>query len=113
MDQDHELCTKAVHGSTSPRSRVFSANLAKNAYRCFKCQSQGNHLDLWAATTNQSLYLAANDLCEKLQIERPRIPFTQHPPTGEEEPVLEPVTATRPSNGKSASSPPTPIDKSS
>lgn len=110
-DQVRGACP--VHGSTSPRSRSFSANLAKNAYRCFKCQSQGNHLDLWAATTNQSLYLAANDLCEKLQIERPRIPFTQHPPTGEEEPVLEPVTATRPSNGKSASSPPTPIDKSS
>ena len=66
------------------------------------------------AATNQSLYLAANDLCQQLQIELPRISFIHHsPPTGEEEPVLEPVTATRPSNGKSASSPPTPIDKSS
>ena len=37
----------------------------------------------------QSLYEAANDLCEKLQIELPRVPFIQHgPPTREEEPVI-------------------------
>ena len=55
-----------VHGSTSPRSRSFSANLAKNTFRCFKCQAQGNHLDLWAAATNQKLYDAAVDLCRAL-----------------------------------------------
>ena len=36
-----------VHNSTSPSSRSFSANLSKNTFRCFKCQAQGNHLDLW------------------------------------------------------------------
>jgi transposase len=60
-----------IHGSTSPRSRSFSANLAKNAYRCFKCQSQGNHLDLWAAATNQNIYAAAVDLCRQLHVEMP------------------------------------------
>jgi transposase len=111
-DQVRGACP--VHGSTSPHSRSFSANLAKNVYRCFKCQSQGNHLDLWAVATSQSLYLAANDLCEKLQIELPRIPFIPHAlPTGEEEPVLEPVAATSYSSGKLASSRRTPIDKSS
>jgi len=107
-DQVRGACP--VHRSTSPRSRSFSANLAKNTYRCFKCESQGNHLDLWASATKQSLYEAANDLCEKLQIELPRIPFIQHgPPTREEEPVIP----ARNSNKKTAASPPTPLDKSS
>jgi transposase len=93
-DQVRGACP--VHGSTSPRSRSFSASLVKNTYRCFKCESQGNHLDLWAAVTSQGIYDAAIDLCEKLSIELPRIPFTRHrPPTGEEEPVLVPVIATR------------------
>ncbi len=61
-----------IHGSTSPRSRSFSANLSKNAYRCFKCESQGNQLDLWAAATNQTVYDAATDLCHKLHLEIPR-----------------------------------------
>ena len=103
-----------IHGSTSPRSRSFSANLAKNTYRCFKCQSQGNHLDLWAAATHQKLYDAATDLCMRVHIEPPSISVVQHRPlTGEEEPVSEPVTATRTSDREPASSPLTPIDKSS
>ncbi len=73
-----------VHGSTSPRSRSFSANLAKNTFRCFKCQSQGNHLDLWTAATSQSIYDAAIDLCERIPIELPRIPFIQHSPPQQE-----------------------------
>ena len=62
-----------IHGSTSPQSRSFSANLGKNTYRCFKCGSEGNQLDLWAAATNQSLYDGAIDLCEKLHVEIPLI----------------------------------------
>ncbi len=62
-----------IHGSTSPQSRSFSANLAKNMYRQFKCESQGNQLDLWAAATNQSLHDAAIDLCEKTHVEIPWI----------------------------------------
>jgi DNA primase len=51
-----------VHGSTSPKSRSFSANLSKRVYRCFRCGSAGNHLDLYAAATHQTLYAAAIDL---------------------------------------------------
>jgi len=109
-DQVRGACP--VHGSTSPRSRSFSANLTKNTFRCFNCQAQGNHLDLWAAATGQRLYDAARDLCEKLHLQVQRIPFIQHHPlTGEEEPVT--VTTAGTSKNESASSPPTPIDKSS
>lgn len=55
-----------VHGSTSQRSRSFSANLKKQVYRCFRCGSAGNHLDLYAAATHQSLYAAAVDLCQRV-----------------------------------------------
>jgi transposase len=102
-----------IHGSTSPRSRSFSANLAKNTFRCFKCEAQGNHLDLWAAATNQQLYDAAIDLCQRVHLEPPRLV----PPTANQQekrnPYLEPVTATGDSGANPASSPPTPIDKSS
>src|SRR5436190_24190946 len=60
-----------VHGSRSPRSRVFSVNLQTNAYQCFKCGSAGNQLDLYAAVTTKSLYQAAIDLCEKLNCTTP------------------------------------------
>lgn len=62
-----------IHGSHSPAGRSFSANLGKNIYRCFKCRSQGNQLDLWAAATNQPLYHAAIDLCDKLSVPIPRL----------------------------------------
>src|SRR5438874_530315 len=55
-----------VHGSTSPRSRSFSANVKKRVYRCFRCGSAGNHLELYAAATGQSLYAAALDLCQRV-----------------------------------------------
>ena len=42
-DQVRGACP--IHGSTSPRSRSFSANLGKNTFRCFKCGSEGNQLD--------------------------------------------------------------------
>ena len=60
-----------VHGSTSPKSRCFSANLKKNVYRCFRCGSAGNQLDLYAAATRQSLLAAAIDLCERVGCEVP------------------------------------------
>jgi DNA primase len=62
-----------VHGSTSPTSRSFSANLTKNVYRCFRCGSAGNHLDLYAAATHQSLYAAAIELCGRIGCEVPWI----------------------------------------
>ena len=47
-----------IHRSSSGKSRSFSANLDKHAYRCFSCGSSGNQLDLWAAVTNLDLYQA-------------------------------------------------------
>jgi DNA primase len=53
---------------------AFSANLRRNAYRCFQCGSCGNQLDLWAAATQQPLYQAAIDLCAKLNQPVPWLP---------------------------------------
>jgi hypothetical protein len=65
--------TCPIHGCLSRRRRCFSANLANNGYRCFQCDSKGNQLDLWAAATNQNLFDAAIDLCEKLHVAVPWI----------------------------------------
>ncbi len=62
-----------IHGSNSPTSRSFSANLRKHTYRCFKCEAGGNQLDLWMAISKLPLYDAACDLCERLGIEMPVI----------------------------------------
>ncbi len=62
-----------IHGSSSPKSRSFSANVGRNVYRCFKCDSAGNQLDLWAAVAKMDLHAAAIDLCEKAQIGIPWI----------------------------------------
>jgi DNA primase len=67
-----------------PRSRSFSANLKKNAYRCFHCGSAGNQLDLWAAATRQPLYQAAIELCDKLH--RP-VPWLNRRPSGPRKPA--------------------------
>jgi len=42
-----------VHHSISPSSRSFSANLKRHIYRCFKCGSCGNQLDLYASTAGE------------------------------------------------------------
>jgi DNA primase len=55
-----------IHSSPARKSRSFSANLTKKAYRCFRCGSAGNHLDLYAAATHQSLFVAAIDLCDRV-----------------------------------------------
>jgi hypothetical protein len=63
-----------VHRSSRENSRIFSANLEKHTYQCFKrsCGSKGNQLDLYVAVTGLPIYEAACDLCEKLGIEVPR-----------------------------------------
>jgi CHC2 zinc finger len=60
-----------VHHSISPLSRSFSAHLRRHIYKCFKCGSCGNQLDLYAASTGLSLFEATIDLCEKLHREVP------------------------------------------
>lgn len=63
-DQRRGVCP--LHRFASRTSRVFSVNLAKNAFRCFQCGAAGNQLDLWAAATKLSLHEAAEDLCRRL-----------------------------------------------
>ena len=55
-----------IHRSTSKRSRSLSVNLELGRYRCHKCGSQGNTLELWAAVRQTSLYNASIDLCQTL-----------------------------------------------
>jgi DNA primase len=44
-----------VHGSSSDQSRSFSVNVTKGRYYCFKCDSKGNQLELWAAVHRISI----------------------------------------------------------
>ena len=55
-----------VHGSTSKNGRVFSVNLSAQRYYCHKCKSHGNHLELYAAVHQTTLYQAAVDLCHAM-----------------------------------------------
>ena len=55
-----------IHRSQSIRSRSFAVNLEGKMYRCFKCGSAGNHLDLYATVTHQTVFQAAVELCKKL-----------------------------------------------
>ena len=63
-EQVRGLCP--LHGSSSARSRSFSAHLGRNVWRCFRCGGQGNALDLWARATGQELYPAVLELYQRL-----------------------------------------------
>lgn len=63
-----------VHGSKSPKSRSFSVNLRKNAFRCFRCGAAGNQLDLWKTLSGMDLYEATLALCERLGVDIPYRP---------------------------------------
>ena len=60
-----------LHGSNRSRSRSFSVNLSKNAFRCFVCGAAGNQLDLWCRASQLPFYKATIDLCDRLQIPLP------------------------------------------
>jgi DNA primase len=62
-----------VHGSGGPRSRSFSVNVRLGRYRCFRCGSRGNAVELWAAVRQVPLPAAAIELCELLGIDVPWI----------------------------------------
>ena len=51
----------------------FSANLTRNQFHCFACGAKGSQLELWAVTSDQSLYNATIDLCRRIGIEVPWI----------------------------------------
>jgi putative transposase len=65
-----------LHGSTAGTARCFSANLEKHLFQCFKCGCQGNALELWAKATNQTVYDAAIELCQRLGVPLPTLPPT-------------------------------------
>ena len=61
-----------LHGSTAGTSRCFSRqHSTRTAFHCFKCGRSGNALDLWAAANRLTLYDAAIDLCQRLNIPLP------------------------------------------
>jgi DNA primase len=62
-----------IHGSTTPTSRSFAANVRKHPFICFKCGAAGNQLDLWVAISKLPLHEAARDLCDRLAIDIPLI----------------------------------------
>jgi CHC2 zinc finger len=62
-----------VHRASSARSRSFSANVKRHIYKCFKCGSAGNQLDLYAKVTGLSLLEATIDLCRHLHSDVPWI----------------------------------------
>ncbi len=85
-----------LHGSTSGTARCFSVNTNAHTFHCFKCNRSGNALDLWAIANRLSIYDAAVDLCQRLNIP---LPILAPPPTAnrEEEPVApRPSTCTIP-----------------
>lgn len=80
-----------IHGSHSATSRSFSVSLRGNIYRCFRCGSTGNQLDLWMAVTKRSIYPATIELCRRLGLSIPKrrqpSPAPVPPWHREEEPV--------------------------
>lgn len=62
-----------VHRSRSSTSRVFSVNLRDQTYRCFRCDSEGNQLDLWAKANRLGLHAAAENLCQRAGVDVPWI----------------------------------------
>jgi putative transposase len=60
-----------LHGSTAGTARCFSVNTHAHTFHCFKCNRSGNALDLWAAANRLSIYDAAVDLCQRLNIPLP------------------------------------------
>jgi putative transposase len=71
-----------LHGTTSGTARCFSVNTNAHTFHCFKCGRSGNALDLWAAANRLSIYDAALDLCQRLNLP---LPTLDQPPLGNRE----------------------------
>lgn len=74
-----------IHGSTGPRSRIFSVDPEGRRFNCFKCHACGNHFDLFVQVTKLDLHAAAIELCRRAGID---VPFLKS-----REQRREPVTA--------------------
>ena len=68
-----------LHASTRGTARCFGANLNENVFHCFKCGNSGDAIDLWAKTHRLSPYDAAIDLCNRLNVPLPLLPFPSSP----------------------------------
>jgi len=71
-----------LHGSTQGTARCFSVNTNAHTFHCFKCGRCGNALELWAAAHRLSIYDAAVDLCQRLNM---AVPILAPPPRGNRE----------------------------
>jgi len=71
-----------LHGSTMGAARCFSVNTSAHTFHCFKCNRSGNALELWAAANRLSIYDAALELCQRLNIP---LPILAPPPTANRE----------------------------
>jgi DNA primase len=61
------LCTSSRADTASPEAnRSFSVNTRRNIYRCFRCGSGGNALDLWSSYRKLSIYAAAQEIQSRL-----------------------------------------------
>jgi len=52
--------------SRADTSRTFSVNTQRNIYRCFRCGSGGNALDLWSSYRKISHCAAAEEIQSRL-----------------------------------------------
>lgn len=71
-----------LHGSGAGTARCFSVNTKAHTFHCFKCGRCGNALELWAVARRLSIYDAALDLCQRLNIP---LPILASPSTGNRE----------------------------
>lgn len=61
------LCEVSRADTASPdTNRSFSVNTRRNIYRCFRCGSSGNALDLWSSYRKLSNYTAAQEIKNRL-----------------------------------------------
>ncbi len=64
------FCTTASidPSGAAPRTgtREFSVHRQRNIYRCFRCGSSGNALDLWSAHRKLPIYSAAQEIQTRL-----------------------------------------------
>ena len=73
-DELHGRCLLAdCHRGAPGRDHAFAVNVRKGVYQCFRCCRCGNVLDLWAQVHGIGVYETALELCDKLQIEVPRL----------------------------------------
>jgi len=62
------LCAPRRVDTPSPdSSRTFSVNTRRNIYRCFRCGSSGNALDLWSSYRKLPIYAAAQEIQSRLR----------------------------------------------